>query len=151
MATTGRRLSTLRVVLAERALEHGLAGAGLAPDQAEAALLAVHAHDVEHCSTKKSSSLTAPGDRKRMRLMSSARRSSGFMPSELCGGTRLYPGPKLLIERFEARQVELARQEDLADLRKKRSILPLAAPSRTGVWHRMVPRRSHTCVISSDE
>ena len=47
-AVDDRRHHPLRVVLAESALEHTLAGAGLAHDQAEAALLAVHAHDVEH-------------------------------------------------------------------------------------------------------
>jgi DNA-binding CsgD family transcriptional regulator len=47
-AVDDRRHHPLGVVLAERTLEHALAGARLTHDQAEATLLAVHAHDVEH-------------------------------------------------------------------------------------------------------
>jgi hypothetical protein len=33
-------------------------------------------------------------------------------------------------------------------VRKKRSTLPLAAPSRTGVWQSRQPMRAQICVIS---
>ncbi len=47
-AVDDRRDEPLGIVLDERVLEHALAGAGLAHDDAEASLLAVHAQRLEH-------------------------------------------------------------------------------------------------------
>ena len=47
-AIDDRRDEALGVEFAQGALEHALAGAGLAHDEAETSLLAVHADDVEH-------------------------------------------------------------------------------------------------------
>jgi hypothetical protein len=50
------------------------------------------------------------------------------------------------LERSSARVRKLSRT-----VRKKRSIFPLAAPSRTGAWQRSVPMRAQTWEISLEE
>ena len=53
----------------------------------------------------------------------------------------LDPEAELAVECFQRREVELADENWSRTRRKKRSILPLAAASRTAVWRRMQPTR----------
>ncbi len=86
-----------------------------------------------------------------MRLWSSANRSMGFIPVAECTDA-LYTSSshavnwRLSIENDD--RSRLRERKWSRTVRKNLSILPFAAPSRTGVCRRMVPTRPQIRVIS---